>query len=298
MMGYGEEIKRAREEKGLTQAQLAAIVGSSAGTISMLEGDHRQGSEELRRRLHEHLGVAAEDAADGWRHFGAARAHQASLQSFHVARIAMSLVVEPNGDATMERRYEGVRPNPKGPPATQIVFRERPLGVKGEDPGDFSLSRPPVAHEFRSWSEREWQYHLLRFPKGWRAGQGELGFTHRCTLLGAYTPSRSEYLKRMRTEGIPADERSSFAYHMTYHCDVLSMKITFPPGYRPEQWGAWAWFTTIALALVSGNLMGRAVAKSHELMGEGNHATLKVIEPLTCYTYALVWQPPAEALTE
>lgn len=62
MLTFGEEIKRLRELKGLSQALLAESIGLKQGFISHIEKGRRQGLADVRQffRLADALGVTTE----------------------------------------------------------------------------------------------------------------------------------------------------------------------------------------------------------------------------------------------
>lgn len=57
MPDFGEELKRLREEKGFTQAELAKMVGVTPGYISHVEKGIREGKVDVLFALCRALGV-------------------------------------------------------------------------------------------------------------------------------------------------------------------------------------------------------------------------------------------------
>lgn len=67
-MSLGVRIKRLRHLRGLTQRELAAMVGVSPGYIQALESNKRSGSLELMRRLADALGADLSSLLDEAQH--------------------------------------------------------------------------------------------------------------------------------------------------------------------------------------------------------------------------------------
>jgi len=63
MTPFGERLRELREERGMTQKELAAAVGVSAGYLSALEHGHRgRPSWALLQRIVGHLNIIWDDA--------------------------------------------------------------------------------------------------------------------------------------------------------------------------------------------------------------------------------------------
>ncbi|WP_273702217.1 helix-turn-helix transcriptional regulator [Acetomicrobium sp.] len=56
-MSLGLKIKRIRQQRGLTQGELASIVGVSPGYIQALESNKRNGSLKILKKIAEALAV-------------------------------------------------------------------------------------------------------------------------------------------------------------------------------------------------------------------------------------------------
>jgi len=57
-MGFGERLKKARQRKGLTQAQLGKLLNVSDATINRYEREQRKPDPEMLRKLAEVLDVS------------------------------------------------------------------------------------------------------------------------------------------------------------------------------------------------------------------------------------------------
>lgn len=57
LMSLGLKIKRIRQQRGLTQGELASIVGVSSGYIQALESNRRNGSLKILKKIAEALAV-------------------------------------------------------------------------------------------------------------------------------------------------------------------------------------------------------------------------------------------------
>lgn len=64
-MGFGERLKKARKNKGLTQAQLGKLLNVSDATINRYEREQRKPDPEMLRRLAEVLDVSVDYLVNG-----------------------------------------------------------------------------------------------------------------------------------------------------------------------------------------------------------------------------------------
>lgn len=64
MIKIGKQLKRLRTERSLTHEKLAAMVGTSIGTISRLENDQNEPEAETWFRLARTFGVPMEDMCE------------------------------------------------------------------------------------------------------------------------------------------------------------------------------------------------------------------------------------------
>ena len=61
---FGSMIREARERRGITQLELARLVGRSRSFIALVEQGRRRASDEDVRKLREVLGIGAAESAD------------------------------------------------------------------------------------------------------------------------------------------------------------------------------------------------------------------------------------------
>jgi transcriptional regulator with XRE-family HTH domain len=64
-MGFGERLKKARQRKGLTQAQLGKLLNVSDATINRYEREQRKPDPEMLRKLAEVLDVSVDYLLNG-----------------------------------------------------------------------------------------------------------------------------------------------------------------------------------------------------------------------------------------
>lgn len=323
-MTFSAMMREQRRAQRVTFTALAKLVGYHASYLSLVERGLRVLDEtgvvrvaealhidptqallaSLTQRLPEELRqhVPADAAiSDRLTPFEHARLLQAPQFDYQVGRVRSHGSVDWDGNLRLVRNFDDCRPNAEGRPISQIMFRERVVGVEPKigDPvyPKLAVRQAPHGLEFQLETRKSsgWINHLIVFPDGWRRSsrqsEDSFCFTLETFQKNALLLDPSKRTERAQYETLQPLPTGSFAHHLVSFTQTMELSFEFPRGYEPERWQAWVWWGPGPFAAVTRNLAGKDHCRSFAFTREGGHARLVADQPLAGYHYAIVWTP-------